>query len=200
MGTFSCWKRSPGWKNTIWSPHIWHSVHCESLRQGFRAAWENADVRQSLHSGCDSLPELTSSFLFVLIACAPSPEVKVTEFPFRELETKHTNPSINYTMPVFFWMSSVLFNALFLYITCQIWAILLLFFFIHRIECLAEKIKLHPLLFCKTLLHFLCSRIILSTRMRKLVLQRQLFSRLALVFISVEPVHSSSFSHIVPFG
>lgn len=127
MGSFSWWKRNLGWKNTIWSTHIWHSVHCKTLRQEFRAAWGNTDVWQSLCSGYDSLTELISSFLLVLIACAPSPEVKVIEFPFRELETKHTDPSINCIMLVFFWIPSVFFNALFPYITCQFWAILLLF-------------------------------------------------------------------------
>ncbi|XP_072708972.1 Golgi-associated plant pathogenesis-related protein 1 isoform X2 [Ciconia boyciana] len=57
--------------------------------------------------------------------------------------------------------------------------------------------KLSYILFC-SVKHFY--RIIQSTRMRKLVLQIKLFSCLGLVFISVELVHSSSFSHIVPFG
>lgn len=74
------------------------------------------------------------------------------------------------------------------------------YYFILRIECLAEKIKLHPLLFCKMLLHFLCRRIIQSTRMRKLDLQIRLLSHLGLVFTSVDLVHSSLFSPVVPFG
>lgn len=64
--------------------------------------------------------ELSSSFLFVLLACAPSPEVKVTEFPFGKPETKDLNSSINYLTPVFFWFPFVVFNALFPYITWQI--------------------------------------------------------------------------------
>lgn len=74
------------------------------------------------------------------------------------------------------------------------------YYFVLRIECLAEKIKLHPLLFCKMLLHFLCSRMIQSTRMRKLDLQRRLFSHLGLVFTPVDQLPSSSFSPVVPFG
>lgn len=58
----------------------------KGVRKGLGAAWENTDVWQSLHSGYDSLTEL-SSFLFVLLACVSSLEVKATEFPFRELET-----------------------------------------------------------------------------------------------------------------
>lgn len=69
------------------------SVLFKGVRKGFIAAWENTDVQHSLHSGYDSLPELTSFFLFVLMSFAPSLEVKATEFPFRELETQHTNPS-----------------------------------------------------------------------------------------------------------
>lgn len=42
-------------------------------------------------SADDSLAELTSSFLFALMACAPSPKVKEIGFSFREMETKHTN-------------------------------------------------------------------------------------------------------------
>lgn len=142
---------------------------------------------------------LTDWAYFFLLVCADglcsSPEVKETGFSFRELETTHMDPSINYIMLVLFWITLVFFYALFPCITCQFWAVFYCYFLFMGLTAFLRKISC---IFC-SVLHFLCVRMSQSIRVRKLLVQRKLFCP-GLVFISVELVTSSSFSLTVPSG